>query len=182
METDSEPLKVKLLLAELYDMQGRYKDVERVYREALADKKATEADRAVTKNNLAFILSVVNPTPAAADEALKMAEESIQMLGPRSDLLDTRALAYLAQGKAKQAAADLRMAVADTPSMAKYYHLAQAEKQLGNVDAAREAMGKAEEMRTEQSAFTLIERQGYEKLANELNVQIKTVKTRDSNS
>jgi predicted Zn-dependent protease len=121
------------------------------------------------ENNLAFILAGVNPTAARGAEALKLIEQAIAVLGPSSDLIDTRALAYMAEGKYDQAAADVRLAVGDRPTTAKYYHLAQVEKQLGNIDAAKEAIAKAQELHGEQNPFTPFERQGYEQLKSEMN-------------
>ena len=55
----------------------------------------------------------------------------MRVLGPNSDLLDTRALGYLASGDVKKALEDFRAAVMDAPSSplsaSKYFHLAQAE-------------------------------------------------------
>ncbi len=92
------------------------------------------------------------------------------MLGPTSDLLDTRALAFLAQGKVEQAAADLRAAVGDRPTTSKYYHLAQVEKKLGNNDAARDAIAKAQELHGEHNPFTPAEREGFRRLKRELDL------------
>jgi predicted Zn-dependent protease len=78
-------------------------------------------------------------------------------------------MAYLAQGKVEAAVKDLSMAAVDIPSVAKYYHLAQAEKRLGNVDAARTAMAKAQELQGEHNPFTAEERKGFEQLLKELN-------------
>jgi Tfp pilus assembly protein PilF len=83
-------------------------------------------------------------------------------------LLDTRALAFLAQGKAEQAVADLKTAVADDPSVTKYFHLALAEKHAGHLEEARAAMAKAEELGAKSSMFTSLEKKNYEQLASEL--------------
>jgi tetratricopeptide (TPR) repeat protein len=168
-QNQANPQRVKLLLAELYDMQGRYDEVEKIYREVLSDPLTTPEDRARIQNNLAFILAIVNPTPQRGAEALELVEASIRFMGPLSDLLDTRALAHLAQGNAKQAAEDLRLAAADRPTTTKYYHLAKVEKQLGNMDAARSALSKAQELHGEHNAFTPAERKGYEQLVQELD-------------
>ncbi|MEX2318072.1 MAG: tetratricopeptide repeat protein [Pirellulales bacterium] len=168
LQTEADPQRIELLLAELCDLQGRYDDLIKFYRKILADPKAQASQRAVAQNNLAFILAAVDPTPERGAEALKLTEESIQILGPTSELLDTRALAYMAQGMDKQAAADMRVAAADTPSIAKYYHLAQIEKKLGNMDAAREAMAKATALHGDHNPFTPAERKGFEQLQLEL--------------
>ncbi|MEX0676657.1 MAG: tetratricopeptide repeat protein [Pirellulales bacterium] len=164
-----DPQSIKLILAELYDLQSRYDDVIKIYRELLADPATSLEPKARVQNNLAFVLAAVNPTPERGAQALELVEDAMRVLGPRSDLLDTRAVAYLAQGKVKQAATDMHKAISDTPSIAKYYHLAQIEKQLGNLDAAREAMAKAQELRSNHNPFTPAERQGFERMQQELN-------------
>jgi tetratricopeptide (TPR) repeat protein len=168
METEADKDRIKLILAELYDLQGRYDDVVAIYRGILADPKAGLGHKAVAQNNLAFILAAVNPTPERAAESLELIDASIRIIGPRADLLDTRAVAYLAQGKADKAADDVRIAAPDVPSVAKYYHLAQVEKQLGNMDAARAAMAKAQELHGDHNPFTPAERAGFDKLRQEL--------------
>ncbi len=164
-----DPLRLKLLLAEYYDLRGRYSDVEKIYRDMLADPNIPETTKAIVENNLAFVLAAVTPTQQRGAEAEKLIAHAISLLGPTSDLLDTRALAYLAQGKTDQAAADIRVAAKDRPSTSKLYHLALVEKQLGNVDAAKEAVGKAEELQGEHNSFTPAEREGFDKLKSELN-------------
>jgi Tfp pilus assembly protein PilF len=90
-------------------------------------------------NNLAFLLAVQN-RPGDAKELI---DEAIQIFGPTSDLLDTRAIVELSAKNAKQAIADLDLATVDQPTGLKYFHLAQAH--LANKDqlAAAEAMKKA---------------------------------------
>jgi tetratricopeptide (TPR) repeat protein len=169
LEAEADKDRIKLLLGELYEIQGRYDDVVKIYRAILADPKAGLGAKAVAQNNLAFLLAAVDPTPEKASEALQLIDQSIRVLGPRPDLLDTRAMAYLAMGKVEQAATDVRIAAADVPNCAKYYHLAKIEKQLGNQDAAREAMKKAVELRGDHNPFTPAERKDFEKLQQELN-------------
>jgi len=168
LQGESNTVQVKLLLAEIYDLQGRYPEVVSIYRELLAGKEANEYQKALVKNNLAFILAITKETPQAAAEAVKMTEEAIQILGPTSDLLDTRALAYLADGKTKEALADLQIAIADSPSTSKYFHQALAEKEAGNVEAAKTALAKVQESPIEAARFTPLEQKTLAKLTAEL--------------
>jgi tetratricopeptide (TPR) repeat protein len=168
-ELTTEPEKLNMLLAEMYDLEGRYDEVVQIYRQMLADPKLDPQNKAIVQNNLAFVLAAIDPTPERGAEAQKLIEDAIRVLGPTSDVLDTRAIAFLAQGKVDQAAADLRAAVGDRPTTAKYYHLAQVEKQMGNVDAARAAIAKAQELQGEHNPFTPAERKGYEQLKSEMN-------------
>jgi type IV pilus assembly protein PilF len=168
-ELTTEPERLHLLMAEKYDLEGRYDEVIKIYREMLASGKLNPQLKAIVQNNLAFVLAAINPTPERGAEAQKLIEEAIRVLGPTSDILDTRAIAYLAQGKPDLAAADLKTALVDRPTTAKYYHLAQVEKQLGNVDAARAAITKAQELHGEHNPFTPAERKAYEQFKPEVN-------------
>ena len=165
MQNEANPQRIRMVQAELFDLEGRSSDAIRIYREALADPKTSTFDRAVVANNLAFLLAV---TKEDAGEALTLTNEAIQVVGPTADLLDTRALAYMAQGKLEQALADLRLAAADNPSSSKYFHLAQAEKQAQNLDAARDALAKAEQAGLQVGQFSPAERKLYTQLTAEL--------------
>ncbi len=161
LEAEANSQQIKLLLAELYDLQGRYDEVIKIYRELLDVEESSNVQKAVVKNNLAFVLAITKPKPDSAQEALKLTEEAIRILGPTSDLLDTRALAYLALGKAAQAVADLRVASQDAPTFSKFFHLAQVEKQANNLEGARIAMAKAEELGLDVNRLTPQEKKSY---------------------
>src|SRR5262249_34989902 len=145
-----------------------YDEVIKLYRKLLENPGSSAYDKAAVQNNLAFILAITHERPEDVAESLKLINEAITVRGPTSDLLDTRALAYLAQNKPKEALADLTLAAADSPSITKYYHLAQAEKLNNNLEAAREAMQKAAALKVDPKQLTPIERKGYQTLADEL--------------
>jgi tetratricopeptide (TPR) repeat protein len=168
LKAEPDTAQIKLLQAEMYDLQGRYDDVIRIYRELLGSKEATTQQIAIVKNNLAFNLALTKD-PKNVAEALKLTEEAINVMGPMSDLLDTRALALMAQGKVEQAVADLRSASADAPqSASKYFHLAQAEKQANNIDAARTALAQAQQLGVDLNHFTPAEKKSYLQLVDDL--------------
>ena len=168
LQVEADSQQIKLLMAELYDLQGRYGEVIQIYRDLLTNKDSTAMQLAIVKNNLAFLLAVTKQRPESGAEALKLISDAMKVMGPTPDLLDTRALAYLAQGNAKLAVADLRSAAADTPTVAKFFHLAQAEKQANNVDAAREALAQAQELGVDLNRFNSLEKKSYAELVNEL--------------
>jgi tetratricopeptide (TPR) repeat protein len=165
LQVEGNVPRIKLLLAEINDLQGRYNEVVKLYREVLAAKETTAAQAALVKNNLAFILAV---TKQDLPEALRLIDESINVMGPMSDLLDTRGLIYLNQGNLPQAMADLKLSASDSPTLSKYLHLALAEKQADNLEGAREALAQAEELGDNLSRLTPLERKSYQQLVNEL--------------
>lgn len=129
----------KLIYAELLDLQQNYPDLEEHYKALLQNPDVVGQQRAIVLNNLAFLLAVQN----RAGESQKLIDEAIQIFGPTSDLLDTRALVEMSNKQAKQAIADLDLATVDHPTGLKYFHLAQAHLLNKDSQAATEAMKKA---------------------------------------
>jgi tetratricopeptide (TPR) repeat protein len=78
------------------------------------------------------------------DGALAGANESIETLGPISDILDTRALVYFHRGEFDKAVEDLQMAVKVNATASKYFHLAEALLAAGDEEGALEAWSEAE--------------------------------------
>ncbi len=172
LKQEANSQQIQLLAAELYDLEGRYPEVVKIYRDLLNNPEANEHQKAVVKNNLAFILAITSNAPGTAAESLKLTNEAMRVLGPNSDLLDTRALGYLAKDDVKNALADLRAAVLDAPlsplSASKYFHLAEAEQRANNIEKAREALDKAQTSGLDVNKLTPLEKQNYKRLSDEL--------------
>ena len=168
METESNKEQLKLLLAELYDVANRSPEAMKIYRDLLADKNANAVQKAIVSNNAAFILAVMKSQPNDAKESGQLIEQAMQVIGPTADLLDTRALTCLARGDAKQAIADLKIATVNTPTATKFFHLAQAQVQANDQEAAREAMNKVRELGLTGSQLAPIERGAFAKLNDQL--------------
>jgi tetratricopeptide (TPR) repeat protein len=95
-------------------------------------------------NNLAWLLALKGGTHA--DEAVERINRAFEVTGPDPNLLDTRAVAYLALNRpafADLAVEDLRKLIADSPSPTAYFHLAQAQLMAGRKKEAIEAWRKA---------------------------------------
>jgi tetratricopeptide (TPR) repeat protein len=164
---EPESLALRLQQAELKDIQGRPTEVISAYREMLNDKKLDPKQRAIIQNNLAFVLAM-NGDSGNTAEALRLIDEAIAILGPSSDLLDTRAICYLQQGDNKQAIKDLQVAIIDSPSPVKYIHLAMAEAKAGDKAAARKSLDRARELKFEVNELSAKERQNFEKISREI--------------
>jgi len=89
------------------------------------------------------LLAVRNQSPADLELALSSVNDAIEVIGPLSDVLDTRALVYIAQQQYQQAAEDMKLALKSTPTPAKYYHLAAALLGAGDQQGALAAWEKA---------------------------------------
>lgn len=168
----SDALTLKVMRAELLDLQGKYDDVERVYRDALAQKDISDAHRALVGNNLGYLLAMRNPAGSPAlDDALKMVNEAVDILGPTSDLLDTRAMVHLARKEPADAAKDLESSLAEEPSGAKFYHLALAQLDDGQKDKAQSSYKRAvDDYGFTPSDLSILERPQFDRLKTGLGI------------
>jgi tetratricopeptide (TPR) repeat protein len=141
---DSIPLL--MLQAEFDDVEKRYDDAAAVYLKLLKRNDVTGITRAVVLNNLAFLVAVAGNESETGVDPLKLVQEAEQIIGPTSDILDTRAVVFTTQGKYDAAIDDLDYAVTADPSASKYYHLAVAHLGAGNNSKAIDAWQKAHEL------------------------------------
>jgi tetratricopeptide (TPR) repeat protein len=158
-----ESITLLMLQADLYDIQKRYDEAADVYRKLLDRGELTGPRRAVVLNNLSFLASLQGSAARNLDP-LKLANEAAEILGPNSDILDTRAVAYSAKGQFSQAIQDLNDAVTDNPTPAKYFHLVEALLGAGEKQAAVIAWTKAEELGLTREVLNRMEHDKYEKL------------------
>ena len=105
-------------LGNIRSLQGRYQDAEALYRQSFARDQTNSGPL----TNLAWLLV---RREGKGTEALQLVTEAILKDGPTPDLLDTRALAYMAMGQSDLAIKDLEDAVGVRPSPLKYVHLAR---------------------------------------------------------
>jgi tetratricopeptide (TPR) repeat protein len=135
---DADKLRniLRQCLAAVYNLQGRFADAETVYRRCLEQ----DAKDSLAMNNLAWLLAVRGNNTR---EALALIQRAIDVSGPLTSLLDTRAVVYLAGGDSQLAVRDLEEVVADSPTGTGYFHLAQAQHARKDDTAARAALQKA---------------------------------------
>jgi tetratricopeptide (TPR) repeat protein len=151
-------------LADLRDLQGRYADAEKLYRQAIdADK-----NNVIALNNLAYLLALRKEESA---EPLELLNRAIRVAGAAPELIDTRALIRLKQGETRQAIKDLEEALTEAPSASLCYHLAQAHKVAKDHAAAREALTRAKSLGLRPEQLHTLERPGYQQLHVELQVR-----------
>jgi tetratricopeptide (TPR) repeat protein len=147
---DSIPLR--LHLADLHDLRGRYAEAEDLYRLVIK----ADPGNVVALNNLAWLTAVRSGN---GDAALPLISSAIDILGPRPELLDTRAMVYLTQNQTDKALADLERAVnLDVATGPRYFHMARAHKKAKNAEAAAKAFRKAKELGLKRTALHPVER------------------------
>jgi len=167
--SDPDSIVIQLLLVELRELEGAGDTVESLYRELLARETLQPTQAAIVANNLAFHLA----RPETAAESLALVERAITQLGPHPDLLDTRGVALLAGGKPSQAITDLQEAVL-APSPAKYLHLAAAQAEARQAEAARQSLEKARALGLDPAQLPASDRARLEKLERTLAEKLVT--------
>jgi predicted Zn-dependent protease len=128
-----------LHLADLYDLRGQYAKAEKLLREVLT----REPGNVIAMNNLAWMLAQQRSNGKEAEFFISKAVEAV---GRRPDLLDTRGLVYLSQGRVAEALADLKEAVEDTPTPARLFHLARAYHENKDERSAAATLERAKEL------------------------------------
>jgi len=158
-----------LAQAELLQLKQNFDEASDIYRRLLTDEKnkMEPIQEATALNNLAFLLAVKDNN---GSEALTLIKRAIDIVGPLSDLLDTRGMAHLAIGEAQQAVSDLKQSVEDNQDPVKYFHLALAHHRANDKLAAMQAMQTARTNGLTDSIVSPIERKFYQELVSSLAV------------
>jgi tetratricopeptide (TPR) repeat protein len=136
MKRSDRPVPLLMALADLCIRQSRNTQAEDIYREIL--QKNSDNTNAMT--SLAVLLAQQG---IKLDEALKLVNQAIEIVGPVGMALDARARVYLARGETKKALTDISSALAETEMPLWLFHQAQAYDQDGRHDEAATAMQRA---------------------------------------
>jgi hypothetical protein len=115
-------------------------------------------------NNLAFLVALAGEKAGTDDDPLKMINEAAEIMGPNSDILDTRAVVHMAKGQYQDAIHDLELSVTDNPTASKYFHKAQAHLMANENRAAVEAWEKAEALGLNLDAINIMEHELHKEL------------------
>lgn len=157
-ENPKDPMAL-LLLADFNDLQGKFQESADIYRTLLSNKELSGPIRATVLNNLSYLMAVKDNQ---GDEALPLIEEAITLVGPISELLDTRGMVQLSRGKTEEAVQDMRRSAGDNPTPLKLFHLALSLSSAGDEPAAAIAFKQAVEMGLKQDDVSSIERKSYD--------------------
>jgi len=144
------------ILADLRSIQGRCDEAEALYREILAKGRNVEA-----MNNLAVLLVVQGKQ---LDEAKRLLDEAIEFSGPTANLLDSRAMLWIATGRPEKAVSDLEEVAAEGISPSLLFHQAQALSKVGKRSAAEQVLARAEKAGLRAEMLHPLERPAYAKL------------------
>jgi cellulose synthase operon protein C len=139
LEKEPKDVPLRMQLAELMEMQGKYDEVEKLCRAVLKD----DAGNLIALNNLAWLLA---HRPDQAAEALTLVNRAIEKYGLRPELLDTRAVALVNQGSLEPALRDLERVVNEAPTPTRLFHLSRAHERSRNATLALAFLRQANEM------------------------------------
>ena len=145
-------------------LAGKYAEAEPMYRRAI--QNATQPTLAMlASNELALLLALHRHETG---EAIQLMNNAIRVNGPLSFLLDTRATIYLEAGDTGGAIRDLKEAIADTPTAANKFHLAQACLMSGDTVAAAAAWRESMALGLHLKGIHPLERSAFEELNSKL--------------
>jgi tetratricopeptide (TPR) repeat protein len=161
LEKKPDSTALRMHLADLQDLRGQFDEAELLYGQVL-DR---EPRNVVALNNRAWLLAL---QPGKGPDALALVDQAMKILGPRPELLDTRATALLNQGQHERAVADLEQAVADGPTAIRYFHLARAYRAANHKDKAAAALRRARELGFQPERLHPLERSAGERLLAEI--------------
>ena len=125
-------------------------------------EKMNENQRGLLANNLAYMRI---KTGGDTDAALENIDTAFNLLGPRIELLDTRAAINIEKGEFDRAIEDLEQAtIFKVNSGVYYFHLALAYQGKGDRDAAATALQQAEDLKFTGERIDGLDREKYLKL------------------
>ncbi|MGO8751158.1 MAG: tetratricopeptide repeat protein [Thermoguttaceae bacterium] len=157
LETHHRPVPLLLVLADLRSIQERYDEAEAIYRGILKN----DPNHRLALNNLAAILALRGKQ---LDEAQRLIDRAIELAGPATNLLDSRAIVYLARGEFEEAFKEIEEAIADAPSPMLLFHKAEILGAMNRKTEAAAALKEAVKLGFDSKAVHPLERPGYERI------------------
>jgi tetratricopeptide (TPR) repeat protein len=167
IEQKKDSLVLMASLAELRSFQRRFDDALKITREV----QKRDPTSVVALNNLAWLLLAAKQGKDNRSAALALINEAIKNHGPEAELLDTRATVYLAMDQADKAIEDLKLAIEQHPTTAKYLHLANAHLTGKDNRAADAAWQKMQALGIDTNRLNHFDREMYDKVLKRLNIQ-----------
>lgn len=173
LREDPDSVRRRLLQAQLLELRGHYEESARAYEELLGIADAPRSLRAMVMNNLSFLWALMGER---VDEASQYIKEAESILGPISDILDTKAIVAIAHKDYDAAITNMRLSLEVEPTAIKYFHLAQAQLLGGNGEEAIIAWDKGVEAGLAPEVVTKLEIGVYRQIAE----QIESLRTKSA--
>jgi len=161
---DAKSIVLRLHLANVMEMRGRYPEVIAAYGVVLEH----DPQNVAALNNRAWMMAQLGDR---VGEALPLIHRAIELMGPRPDLLDTRAVVQMKLNRADLAIGDLERVTAEAPSATRWFHLACACKLAHRHEAALLAFRQARDLGLRLNQLHPLERDAWGPLFEELQKQ-----------
>lgn len=165
LREDPDSAKRIILRAEAYDFQGKHDLAVAAYERVLERDDVDEKTLAACRNNLGYLLGLRGER---LDEASGLIDQAMEVFGPISDVLDSRAVVNIAREDYPAAIEDLQLAVQYQPTASKYFHMAQALVLSGDAEGAREAWDRAADLGMEPALLHELERPDYKDIRDRI--------------
>jgi tetratricopeptide (TPR) repeat protein len=155
----AEPKSQQLLLslAEFQHLQQDYDAAERTYREVLA----LNPNQVVALNNLAWLLG---QRGQKLDEARRLVNRAIELVGHQGELLDTRARVLIASREYAPALDDLQQALSEAQTATRFFTAAVAHYRNDDRLAAIRAFRRARQLGLRPQLIDPLEQEDYQTL------------------
>ncbi|MCA9235824.1 MAG: tetratricopeptide repeat protein [Planctomycetales bacterium] len=167
LSDDPENARRLVLQAEMLEIEEKFDESAAAYEALLQRSDLPTLVRATALNNLAFLLALKGES-ARLDESLEYVNQAVKLIGPISDILDTRAVVQTARGEYDAAVQDMRQAVQIGPTPSKFFHLAQAEMGAGRQDEALEAWQQGIDEGLSLDSVSLLEHDAFEEFSKQM--------------
>ncbi len=165
LRDDPESVRRMLLEAEILETQGKYKESVAKYENTLKRDDIPRMMSAAAKNNLGFLLTLLNQR---TDEAERLINEALEIYGPVDDILDTRAVVHMARKDYEAAVEDMSLATSMSNDPVKFYHFAKANLLAGNDQAAIKAWEKAQKLGFTKEKLPLLEQPDFDQVKSNI--------------
>ena len=106
---------------------------------------------------------------AKRETAIRLVREAVEILGPSPDILDTRAVVFIANKQFDDAIEDLELSVTDNPTAAKYFHKAVAHLGAGQNNDALVAWKEALKLGLTKDSIGRIERKRFDEVKSRID-------------
>jgi tetratricopeptide (TPR) repeat protein len=158
---------LQLVLGNLHDYRGHYREAIATYEQILRNN----GESLLARNNLAWLLAL---HAGQGVEALEEIQKAIDLGGPLPELLDTRAVIYLALRRTDKAIEDLgssleQVSGASTSTANRKFHLARAHWSRNEKTEAKRAFAEAKSAGLQETGLHPLELPAFRRLVKEMN-------------
>jgi tetratricopeptide (TPR) repeat protein len=168
LRRDPESIPLLMQQAEFNDVRQDYNEAANGYGKLLSRRDLRGRGRAIVLNNLAYLLALKDDG-AKRETAIKLVREAVEILGPSPDILDTRAVVFIANKQFDDAIEDLELSVTDNPTAAKYFHKAVAHLGAGQNNDALVAWKEALKLGLTKDSIGRMERKRFDEVKSRID-------------